>query len=121
MLDLQYACVRTFPDTLGHQKDFTMTTMAIVLITVFLLGGTTELALKIFEIDTDVDEHTYMRETLREPIVSSRIRNFGGYKMLSCARSLGFLANDYAFFACRLQNGIVSNNLLFETIAGVKD
>jgi len=73
---VSYACVRTFPDTLGHQKDFTMTTMAIVLITVFLLGGTTELALKIFKIDTGVDEQTYMRETLREPIVSSKIRNF---------------------------------------------
>jgi len=78
---VSYACVRTFPDTLGHQKDFTMTTMAIVLITVFLLGGTTELALKIFKIDTGVDEHTYMRETLREPIVSSRVRNFERYRI----------------------------------------
>lgn len=43
-----------------------MTTMAIVLITVYVLGGTTELALKIFRIDTGVDEHTYMRDTLRE-------------------------------------------------------
>lgn len=93
VFDLQYACVRTFPDTLGHQKDFTMTTMAIVLITVFGLGGTTELALKLFKIDTNVDEHTYMRETLREPIVSSRIRNFGVFKTVCSAESLGFLCS----------------------------
>eukprot|EP00980_Cylindrotheca_fusiformis_P029334 scaffold23297_cov132-Cylindrotheca_fusiformis.AAC.12 len=64
------------PNTLGHQKDFTMTTMAIVLITVFVLGGATEFALKLFGIDTGVDEHTYMRDTLLEPIVPSTIRNF---------------------------------------------
>jgi hypothetical protein len=73
---LQYACVRTFPDTLGHQKDFTMTTMAIILITVFGLGGTTEVALNCFKIDTGVDEDNYMVQTLREPIISNNIRKF---------------------------------------------
>lgn len=51
--------------------------MAIVLITVFVMGGATEFALKVFKIDTGVDEHTYMRETLLEPIVPSTLMNFG--------------------------------------------
>jgi sodium/hydrogen exchanger 8 len=75
-----YACVRTFPDTLGHQKDFTMTTMAIVLITVFLLGGTTEMTLNFLQINIGVDEETYMKKSLREPVVSSAITNFGEWK-----------------------------------------
>jgi hypothetical protein len=72
-----YACVRTFPDNLGHQKDFTMTTMAIVLVTVFLLGGTTELALTSLKINVGVDEEKFMKDSLREPVVSSAISNFG--------------------------------------------
>ncbi|KAL3909690.1 MAG: hypothetical protein SGILL_007988, partial [Bacillariaceae sp.] len=71
-----YACVRTFPDTLGHQKDFAMTTMAVVLITVFLLGSTTELALSWFKIDVGVDEKKYMQSYVREPIVSNAITTF---------------------------------------------
>ncbi|KAL3912607.1 MAG: hypothetical protein SGILL_006815, partial [Bacillariaceae sp.] len=71
-----YACVRTFPDNLGHQKDFAMTTMAVVLITVFLLGTTTELALSWFKIDVGVDEKKYMQAYVREPIVSNGITNF---------------------------------------------
>jgi hypothetical protein len=54
-----------------------MTTMAIVLFTVFVMGGATEFALKVFKIDTGVDEYTYMRETLLEPIVPSGISYFG--------------------------------------------
>jgi NhaP-type Na+/H+ or K+/H+ antiporter len=71
-----YACVRTFPNTQGHQKDFAMTTMAVVLITVFLLGSTTELALSWFNIDVGVDEKKYMQSYVREPIVSNVLTNF---------------------------------------------
>jgi NhaP-type Na+/H+ or K+/H+ antiporter len=71
-----YACVRTFPNNLGHQKDFAMTTMAVVLITVFLLGSTTELALNWCKIDVGVDEKKYMQSYVREPIVSNAITNF---------------------------------------------
>ena len=71
-----YACVRTFPNALGHRKDFAMTTMAVILITTFVLGTTTPIALKFFDIDTDVDEKKYMEEALREPIVSNWILKF---------------------------------------------
>ncbi len=70
-----YACVRTFPDDLGHRKDFAMTTMAIILITVFVLGLTTECALSWFNIDVGVDEKKYMQSYLREPIASNRLLN----------------------------------------------
>jgi sodium/hydrogen exchanger 8 len=68
-----YACVRTFPNELGHRKDFAMTSMAIILITTFVLGTTTPLALQFFGIDIDVDEKKYMEEELREPIISNWI------------------------------------------------
>ena len=70
-----YACVRTFPDDLGHRKDFAMTTMAIILITVFVLGLTTECALSWFNIDVGVDEEKYMQSYLREPIASNTLLN----------------------------------------------
>jgi NhaP-type Na+/H+ or K+/H+ antiporter len=75
-----YACVRHFPDTLGHQKEFTMTTMAIVLITVFLMGGTTETALGFFKINIGVDEDIYMKQSLREPVISNSILKFGTFR-----------------------------------------
>mmetsp|Transcript_1287 Transcript_1287/g.1359 ORF Transcript_1287/g.1359 Transcript_1287/m.1359 type:complete len:687 (-) Transcript_1287:156-2216(-) len=71
-----YACVRTFPDDLGHQKEFAMTTMAIILFTVFFLGMTTDCALSWFKIDVDVDEKKYMQSYLREPIASNALLNF---------------------------------------------
>jgi len=70
-----YACVRTFPDDLGHQREFAMTTMAVILITVFGLGMTTECALSWFDIDVGVDEKKYMQSYLREPIASNRLIN----------------------------------------------
>jgi NhaP-type Na+/H+ or K+/H+ antiporter len=57
-----YACVRSFPNTFGHTNEFAMTTMAIVLITIFLLGSTTECMLNFLGIDMDVNEEKYMEE-----------------------------------------------------------
>ena len=71
-----YACVRTFPDDLEHRKDFAMTTMAIILFTVFVFGLTTECALSWFNIDVGVDEKKYMQSYLREPIASNTLLNF---------------------------------------------
>ena len=55
-----YACVRAFPDTFDHQHEFTVTTMVIILVTVFALGGTTEAMLAFLQIETNVDEEKYM-------------------------------------------------------------
>jgi NhaP-type Na+/H+ or K+/H+ antiporter len=73
---VSYACVRSFPDESPYKLDFIMTTMALVVITVFLLGGTTELALSCLNINVGVDEETYMKESLKEPLVSNAITNF---------------------------------------------
>jgi NhaP-type Na+/H+ or K+/H+ antiporter len=73
---VSYACVRSFPDDSEYKLDFVMTTMALVLITVFFLGGTTELVLSTLGINVGVDEDTYMRESLKEPLVSNAITNF---------------------------------------------
>ena len=55
-----YACVRSFPDTFHHDDEFTVTTMVIVLVTVFGLGSTTEAALNCLRIEMNVDEDRYM-------------------------------------------------------------
>lgn len=55
-----YACVRSFPDTFHHDDEFTVTTMVIVLVTVFGLGSTTEAALNCLHIEMNVDESRYM-------------------------------------------------------------
>ncbi len=73
---VSYACVRSFPDASPYKLDFIMTTMALVVITVFLLGGTTEFALSCLSINVGVDEETYMKESLKEPLVSNAITNF---------------------------------------------
>lgn len=73
---VSYACSRSFPDESKYKLDFIMTTMALVVITVFMLGGTTELVLSFLRIDVGVDEDTYMRESLKEPLVSNKITNF---------------------------------------------
>ena len=57
-----YACAKKFPDVFGHRQTFEFTTMAIVLFTVFVFGCTTELALNILQIETNVDEDEYMQE-----------------------------------------------------------
>lgn len=57
-----YACAKNFPDAFGHRQTFVFTTMAIVLFTVFVFGCTTELALNILQIETNVDEEEYMQE-----------------------------------------------------------
>lgn len=73
---VSYACSRTFPDDSAYKSDFVNTTMALVVFTVFVLGGTTELALSALKIDVGVDEETYVRESLREPVVSNAVTNF---------------------------------------------
>lgn len=61
-----YACVRSFPNTFQHKDEFTVTTMVIVLVTVFGLGSTTEAALNYLKIEMNVDEDSYMEAWHRE-------------------------------------------------------
>merc|ERR1711988_1358947 len=59
-MGVAYACARSFPNTYGHQKEFIVTTMVIVLVTVFVFGCTTEYLLDHLQIETNVDEEQYM-------------------------------------------------------------
>lgn len=58
-----YACAKTFPDANGNQANFCVVTMVIVLTTTFLFGGTTEIALGVLNIDVDVDEEEFLKQT----------------------------------------------------------
>jgi hypothetical protein len=71
-----YACVKKFPDTFGHQTFFVVTTMSIVLVTVFVLGGTTEIMLSVLNIDMGVDEEKYMEDCSRESVLSGFLQRF---------------------------------------------
>lgn len=71
-----YACVRSFPDTFGHQREFVVTTMVIILATVFGLGSTTELMLSYLQIESNVDEDKYMENWHRERRSASLILRF---------------------------------------------
>lgn len=55
-----YACVRNFPDIYGNRDSFTMTTMMVILATIFGLGATTASVLKFLDIETGVSEDLYM-------------------------------------------------------------
>jgi NhaP-type Na+/H+ or K+/H+ antiporter len=57
---MAYACVRSFPDTFHHEREFTSTTMMIVLVTVFVLGGATEAVLQLLNVEMNIDEDQYM-------------------------------------------------------------
>ena len=71
-----YACAKTFPDHFGNRILFVRTTMVIVLITVFLFGGTTECMLNFLHIDMDIDEDQYIQnEETHEKM--SFLRKFG--------------------------------------------
>jgi len=57
-----YACATDFPDVYGHDDEITAATMFIVLVTVVLMGGGTELLLHFLQIKMNVDEKQYMKE-----------------------------------------------------------
>jgi len=71
-----YACANMFPNTFGHRPQFIVVTMMIVLVTVFLLGGTTEMALRILKIDINVDEEKYMEANYNEPPIMGIFARF---------------------------------------------
>lgn len=45
-----YACVRDFPDVLGHNDEFVTATVVIVLGTIIGFGGTTEMFFSIYKL-----------------------------------------------------------------------
>eukprot|EP00978_Attheya_sp_CCMP212_P022897 scaffold69108_cov49-Attheya_sp.AAC.2 len=64
-----YACAHNFPESSENGSAFMVTTSMIVLVTVFLFGGTADFMLELLGISTNVDEEEYMQERYddREP------------------------------------------------------
>ena len=96
--------------------------MAIVLITVYIMGGTTEAALNKLKIPTGVDEEQYMAERLREPVIPNVMRNFGenevdDYRALDC---YFFLLNPLFNSSASSQSKSTFFLLLFETSTSCK-
>jgi solute carrier family 9 (sodium/hydrogen exchanger), member 8 len=71
-----YACVRSFPNTFNHRTELVAVTMAIILLTVFLFGSTTECFLYLLKIPTNVDEDTYMACSQNVQTISSSFQKF---------------------------------------------
>lgn len=61
-----YACAKTFPNVYGNRGPMVVTTMSIVLLTVFFLGGATEWALAKLDIDMNVDEKEILKNEKNE-------------------------------------------------------
>ena len=77
---VSYALVRTFPQT-GNELGFTVTCMVIVLLTTFVLGGTTELALQYLDIPMGVDEKVYLKSLDRRYFLKGPLRRFEAYTL----------------------------------------
>jgi len=63
-----FACATLFPDKFGHRKEVIVTTMVIVLTTVFLMGGLTSPMLKYLHIDLNVDIDRYQPPEIKSKV-----------------------------------------------------
>ena len=72
---VSYGLVRTFPLT-GNQTGFAVTTMIIVLVTTFILGGGTDLMLKRLNIPMNVDEAQYLKSIGKKQLLEGWLHNF---------------------------------------------
>lgn len=80
---VSYALVRTFPQSTGNHNIFVVTTIFIVMITTFVLGGTTELALQTLKIPVNVDEAKYLQSLPPKKLLGGWLGRFESYKVRS--------------------------------------
>ena len=71
-----YACAKNFPDVFGNANEFVSTTIAIVLVTVIVMGGFTEYLLDSLGIRSDVDEKEYMKTWHRQRKLKGTFHRF---------------------------------------------
>lgn len=102
-----YACAKTFPDSLGNRTPFVITTMVVVLVTVFLLGGTTEIALDALDIDVDVDEEEYMKH-------ESEHLNFGVLDTFDKRYVCPCVIRDYGRPSPHLDEAVISSGMAID-------
>ena len=72
-----YACVREFPNIDGHNDEFIAATMAVILVTVFVMGGMTENMLHLLDISMNVNVEEYMKEWQKRQLPKSALHRFG--------------------------------------------
>jgi len=80
---VSYALVRTFPNTNGNQNIFVVTTIFVVMVTTFLLGGSTEWALQQLDIPVDVDETEYFKSLPQKKLLTGWLGRFENYRLRS--------------------------------------
>ncbi|GMI07277.1 hypothetical protein TrVE_jg10657 [Triparma verrucosa] len=85
-----FACAISFPNKYGNRDGFIVTTMIIVLVTVFGMGGGTESALEKLGIASNVDEDTY-ENTVRSGKWSDRMGGANAWLYNRLVRSEGEL------------------------------
>ena len=59
-----FALANIFPDELGHRELFIATTMIIVLLTIFIMGGLTQTALIYLKVPMNVDFGEYVDQVM---------------------------------------------------------
>jgi sodium/hydrogen exchanger 8 len=77
---VSYALLRTFPET-GNQNTFVVTTMFVVMVTTFGLGGLTEYALQKLNIPMDVDEAAFLNSLPPKRLLAGFLGHFEGYQL----------------------------------------
>eukprot|EP00977_Amphora_coffeiformis_P026555 scaffold27769_cov176-Amphora_coffeaeformis.AAC.6 len=80
---VSYALVRTFPNTNGNQNIFVVATIFVVMVTTFLLGGSTELVLQQLAIPIDVDEAKYFKSLPQKKLLTGWLGRFENYQLRS--------------------------------------
>lgn len=80
---VSYGLARMFPATQA-QAPIIAATMCIVLLTTFVLGGSTELALAYLKIETGVDEEEYLDRLHREPLLCDWLHRFESGAVRRC-------------------------------------
>jgi sodium/hydrogen exchanger 8 len=72
-----YSCARDFPNLFGHNAEFTACTMAIVFVTIVVMGGCTDPLLEMMQIPINVDEKQYMQAWRRRRRLKGFYHDFG--------------------------------------------
>jgi sodium/hydrogen exchanger 8 len=80
---VSYALVRNFPNASGNRDIFVVTTIFVVLVTTFVLGGSTEWALKGLGIPLDVDESKHLKSLPPRQLLPGMLRRFENYHLRS--------------------------------------
>ena len=72
-----YSCARDFPNLYGHNDEITAATMALVFVTIVMMGGCTEPLLDHLQIKMNIDEKEYMNAWRQRRRLKGFYHDFG--------------------------------------------